>query len=334
METKAKVRLDYVDIAKGIGILLVVFYHCMIYAPKVFSDNLKSMISVFFMPLFFFLSGYLYKIKPTKEYLYSKGKSLLLPLIFIYVYNFYISVVAGFLNFDVNLLQFKGYWFLEDLLYISILYYFVNCLLSKIKFIKDRYIDYILFFGSILVSMFAILLEYKSGGGSPSINSAAASLMFFAFGHIFRTNEIKLDIAKNRVIYAVFGIGLLIGIWFLSPKSGNISIAYNKYGNPPIFIVCAVMGTLGIFYISKAINKSGLLSYFGKNSLVMITTQFPLICCGNLIIDYFSKNVVGLNIVIATILNFVFTLICEVVVITVVNKFFPIFAGKPKYEII
>lgn len=76
METKAKVRLDYVDIAKGIGILLVVFYHCMIYAPKVFSDNLKSMISVFFMPLFFFLSGYLYKIKPTKVYLYSKGKSL------------------------------------------------------------------------------------------------------------------------------------------------------------------------------------------------------------------------------------------------------------------
>lgn len=331
---KEKVRLDYLDIAKGIGIFLVVFYHCMIYAPSVFSDSVKNMISSFFMPLFFFLSGYLYKVKPTRDYLYGKTKSLLIPLILIYLYNYYITIISAIINLDSDLFKLKGYWFLEDLLVISVLYYFVNCFLLKHKFIKEKCIIYILFAFSVIVSLFAILLEYLSGGGgSPSINSAAASVVFFSFGHIFRTSEVKFDIKQNRIVLLILGIILLIGTGFLSQYCGNISIAYNKYGNPPIFVLCAIMGTIGILFISKAMKHSHVLAYFGRNSLVMITTQFPIICCGNIVFNYISENIINLNMFLFTICNFVFTLICEVLVITIINKFLPIFAGKPKYEI-
>ena len=52
-----KKRMDYIDIAKGIGIILVILGHRNI------STDIKQFIYTFYMPLFFMLSGYLFKFK-------------------------------------------------------------------------------------------------------------------------------------------------------------------------------------------------------------------------------------------------------------------------------
>ena len=52
-----KTRLKYIDIAKGIGIFLVIWGHLI---ADGFVDNL---IYSFHMPLFLFLSGYMLRIK-------------------------------------------------------------------------------------------------------------------------------------------------------------------------------------------------------------------------------------------------------------------------------
>ena len=82
METKS--RLEFVDIAKGIGIMIVCFGHSGA------EDVVISWIGGFIVPLFFILSGYMYKDKgiPVGKDLYNKGKKLLKPYLFFSVVLF------------------------------------------------------------------------------------------------------------------------------------------------------------------------------------------------------------------------------------------------------
>ncbi|MCD4694754.1 MAG: acyltransferase family protein, partial [Bacteroidales bacterium] len=52
-----KQRFEWIDIAKGIGILLVVYGHCQ--PPPL----IEKFVYAFHMPLFFFISGFLFRHK-------------------------------------------------------------------------------------------------------------------------------------------------------------------------------------------------------------------------------------------------------------------------------
>ena len=69
----------WIDIAKGIGIILVVIGH------TIGSQRVNDIIYTFHMPLFFILSGYLlkdiYSIQDFKRNLINKSKRLLIPLL-------------------------------------------------------------------------------------------------------------------------------------------------------------------------------------------------------------------------------------------------------------
>lgn len=85
------------DIAKGIGILLVVIGHMPI------NIDLYNTIYTFHVPLFFFISGVLYTVKPgvtTKGYIYKTARKTLFPVIslaviFIPLLNLFNLVVGG-----------------------------------------------------------------------------------------------------------------------------------------------------------------------------------------------------------------------------------------------
>lgn len=69
-------RIEWVDIAKGIGMLLVVWAHIHD------TGDLCTVIYSFHMPLFFVLSGYLFKTDKYNgiwEFLMKKKKSLIMP---------------------------------------------------------------------------------------------------------------------------------------------------------------------------------------------------------------------------------------------------------------
>lgn len=65
-------RIAWIDAAKGVSIVLVVFGH-------VFPPPLSGTVAILRMPLFFFLAGYLFKPRPLSEFLWKRGNSLLVP---------------------------------------------------------------------------------------------------------------------------------------------------------------------------------------------------------------------------------------------------------------
>lgn len=90
-----KIRIDYIDIAKGIGIILMVIGHSLNETSK-----LRLFIYLFHMPLFFFISGivinkkYFYDIKSLIK---NKFKGLYYPfvkysIIFIFLHNLFVNL--------------------------------------------------------------------------------------------------------------------------------------------------------------------------------------------------------------------------------------------------
>ena len=70
-------RVGYIDIARGIGIILVVFYHIYNDPDNVIVNNV---INAFFMPLFFIISGINFRIKTDfAQFFAKKAYSLLVP---------------------------------------------------------------------------------------------------------------------------------------------------------------------------------------------------------------------------------------------------------------
>lgn len=74
-------RIEYIDIFRAFGIILMVMGHVM------FGRSFDYFIHAFHMPMFFFVSGFLYKNNdiPFLMFLWKKAKSLLIPY---YVFGF------------------------------------------------------------------------------------------------------------------------------------------------------------------------------------------------------------------------------------------------------
>ena len=73
--TAQRGRLEWVDAAKGLGIVLVIAGHVWTSGPA------RDAIYAFHMPLFFLLAGYVGKPRPMMDYMRRQGRSLLVPYI-------------------------------------------------------------------------------------------------------------------------------------------------------------------------------------------------------------------------------------------------------------
>ncbi len=107
-----------VDIAKGIGIILVVWGHTRP-CPVV------NEICMFHMPLFFFLAGCFLKSESLKVVLYKRTRTLLVPLLFFYLVSLLVKLgrtalaqpsVGTLLAFDYSLANVNyPLWFIPTL---------------------------------------------------------------------------------------------------------------------------------------------------------------------------------------------------------------------------
>jgi len=141
-----KKRIEWLDYAKGIGIILVIYGHT--YVPKLFNVWLCS----FHMPLFFFLSGITfssYQKYSRQEFVTKKFKSLIIPYVIfattLVVWKFirivfeggsFISVAKAALGIILQIRTTSygpGVWFLPTLFIAEIIvYYMINICKNKV----------------------------------------------------------------------------------------------------------------------------------------------------------------------------------------------------------
>ena len=78
-------RIEYIDLAKGFCIILVVLFHCDIYFYHIGYEFNTMVGNTFRMPLYYFLSGLFFKpYNGFFNFAIRKANKLLIPFLFLY----------------------------------------------------------------------------------------------------------------------------------------------------------------------------------------------------------------------------------------------------------
>lgn len=293
-------RQTDIDIAKGIGIILVVWAHAQ--------GPYTELITQFHMPFFFFISGLLYRSRDVScfEYIKRKYTSLILPFWwwnFIFFPVFFIlyywgkwsllTCIRGLIEifFTVNKVPFLGStWFLPALFWVSV---FVHIFIRKIC-CNRRYGDLLLMVcGSIICILgFYVNFPYR-------ISRTLICAMFYICGYLYNKYlKSKINHMKNQ-------IACLGGIAFLIISTQNsVDMGANIYTYKWGFIVGALGASAFILRLSYWIMKCGVveriashLSYLGRNSIDIVIWQF-LAFRITIVIQILVMNV-GMNVITA-----------------------------------
>ena len=295
-------RIKFIDIYKGIGIILIIMGH--IY----FGETFNTYIHAFVLQMFPFISGFLFKQKEPKAFIYKKYKNLIMPYIKFGLFNFLacLILVSDFDKFSYfqNMFTFNNYnrlditgtlWFLTFLFFLNIMFFFI------IKYFKKF---------TFLICILLVGLIYFTKTKLPfSIDSAIYMLPMFYMGYIFKTISQKLSVLKNNVDI-IIGLVILIIFSFVSFKNGYVNVRRNIYENIILFYINSVSLSIGYYYLSKFIEKykfAKFLEYCGKYSL-------NFMCLNQLIIYTLDKYNVNNGFVILFI-----TLFCLVIINELLN---------------
>lgn len=297
MECDTK-RINYMDILKGMAIIMVVMGHCDAKGGK--------LIYLFHMPLFFFVSGYFYKKEYSKspfKLLKRRISSLYVPFIkyeilflvlhnLFYKINFYnlhsnVPVKAyNFTNIIVNafhIVMFDGtelllspLWFLASLFLVTVLFCFICYFVDKIK----KNTEY--FRATIILVLFIIgnLLTYNNINVRNSLfesevfNVSFVALIFFYVGFMYKQYE--KYIKMSNIVAAISFILLC----FSAKYNFSIDMRINYYSNIIMFLINAILGIYMIIYLSKKMDKLkfefNLLKYIGRNTIIIMSLH--LVC--------------------------------------------------------
>lgn len=278
-----KQRIEWIDTAKGICIILVVLYHSLIHTHADYllrNTNVENFLCAFRMPLYFALSGIFFKTYCSFDnFVIRKVNKLIVPFMFFYLLgSIFMPLLLEFLS--INL--FPKYTLNE--LIIDCLYnhcrringplWFLPCLfLSNLFFyiiVKTSKNIIHIVFGSVLFGFIGVLLSINQIELPLCMSTSFACMPFFCLGFVYNSlrglNKSILS-KKQLVVYSIVSIIII----YLFAEEAVFS--ENRYENPYTIYLLSIVGILLILLISKRIGKIRLISHIGRYSLIVLCTH-------------------------------------------------------------
>ncbi len=297
MENK---KYRFLDIARGIAIILMVLGHCVQWNR---CNKVYNFIYLFHMAVFMFISGFLFKnrsfnnLKDLIDFLKRKIKKLYLfylkyEVLFLLLTNLFISI--GFYNPNEELLGIV-------VKPISSVSYFIKRLIRIILLAGNDPLLIALWF---IISLICIIFGYsiikfvslKQKIINPKIFEKIAVIICFIIGCCMRFyDKIPTRVGAAFVFMLIYDLGneayihknkLKFNNYFLTVISfcgllilnnfGHINMSSNEFSNPLFFMVCSLLGIYLILSISNLINEkskklSNFLEYLGNITLTIMT---------------------------------------------------------------
>jgi fucose 4-O-acetylase-like acetyltransferase len=289
-------RIEYLDIARGIGILLVVLGHNDFEVISLFA---RQIIYSFHIPLFFFLSGYFIDTSiPFFDFLKKRFNGLLKPFFFTIFLIYFTSISFEKMGFNtaisriVKSLYGTGHyidwvqlWFLPHLFVVSLYAFLFITLVSKLR---NRWLTWGILLATIALSLpfihtfypFTLPLfgkEYELWGLPFSLDLVFISGFFFILGNEVRqvTSEKTFD---NILLLIGTGIGLFL-LNYLFPYLIDFNI--RRYESFLVNTTEAILGILFILVLSRQIELhtnrlASVFKYLGNISLIILLFHVPI----------------------------------------------------------
>lgn len=293
-------RLQWLDIAKGITIILMVLGHTSI--PKVASNFIWA----FHMPLFFIASGLTtnWVRESYFEFAFKKASSIMRPFIgyslvmcaLLYVFNIehpYSSIFSGWGGYAL--------WFVPVL--------FVALLLAKLFFLTTKSIRYAYL---LLLPIISFVLRYNSVTLPWNMSVAPYGAMFLILGSYVKPYTKKIETSKWWLM------ALSLVITFIISHFWRLDMCYNSVIPMVPLTIGAISGTFFIFTLSVRIEK--MLPYVSR-ALQAIGRETFLILAFSQIIIQIINTYFGVNTIVKYLL-LVIVLLCAKYVKDIISKMY------------
>ena len=274
-----KERLDYIDILKGIGILLVIFSHSG-------AENETTMMYIggVFIPLFFVVSGYTYKNRETTFFslLERRFHRLIVPYLFFSVLllllykRFSLTDVLGvfysryclypYYSADNVFLMGGGnppLWFLTSMLTAFLPFYLLIKYPSKTGWMLCAFALY-----TWGCQFLPILLPW-------SLDTACLLAFFMYIGVLIRKYDRLLS--THDLVYFLALLCFIV----LCNFNGVLNVSVREYGHSfLLYLATGMLGTFFLLWLSRFIEGNILgkgLAKIGRHSLVIFCLQMFLL---------------------------------------------------------
>lgn len=273
-------RVLYIDIARGIAILLMIAGHTL-------NPGLsRSIIFSFHMPLFIIISGFFYKERSLKDEIKNSFFHLLIPstIVIFLVQNIRnigsMSILKSIIkSLEVILICFShqskiAYSFPNT----GVLWFIYMIIIMKIIFIltkKASNNNELFMFASIVLETYLGYITGISGYWLPwSIDVALACIIFYYFGYLMKKYNLM-----NRILSDNYLLIIIFLLWLEGIRFNWIEIALRRYPNGLWSYITAICGSIIILKLSNIIEKKikrmpQFLAWCGKNSLYILIAHY------------------------------------------------------------
>ncbi len=258
---------DWIDAAKGLGIIFVVLGHAIADTTQnvQFFGKLFQIIYSFHMPLFFFLSGFCgikalqkRKLHEEEAYILERFKRLMVPYFFVGICYIPIKllmadyvtkrvdiryIVLGFLGGDNPNSQL---W----TLYVLFLDAFFLCVMSN----AGKFSSCIAFLLSLIMAISSVFVN------NAFLRNFMFETLFYILGALFRKN---LPVASGKIHFdnhqplIIIGGGLLIAL----------NMCMNIDGKNIFKILTVILGIMVVYGTAHILEKNKLLKELGRYSM-------------------------------------------------------------------
>lgn len=322
-----KSRVLWIDVARGIGLLLVFIGHLDIPAAS-------AWVYTFHMPLFFFLSGLLYpgcEKYSFSEFAWRRFKGLVIPyftlglviaLFYSVIYAINGEPAATYAEMFRSFLIQKHYWtiwFLASLYLTQLIYYAIDWCLNRWR-------------GAVTIASLALcvfgFLRYRLGLGSLpwNLDVAFVAQLFFHLGYQFMNSEkIRERFVASMPMFKLIGISLVcLVINVVAAKacivlSGHsLDMSIGMYGNELMTMIAAIAGILLVVTLASVV-RSCFIVYLGRNTMILFSwhSRIVIVACGLIFAHFGLFQTPGIG---ASLLRATISFIAILVILIPVNE--------------
>lgn len=356
-----KKRLEYFDVAKGIGVFLVLIGHLQgqdffQYSPYILP--MCEWIFSFHMPFFFIVSGMLISYrgdlnKDMKDIAKKRFKGIMVPY---YWFSFFYMtvVVTAFIKKQIligtvwlNLWYvFSCYgmnvlWFLPALFFAELLFIFLMKKLETKKAVPVIVIQciialvlaYVLRQGTYDTTIKEGAHQFATMFLRPFVACSFIAIGYFGFSVFNKFENKNTDTIKPGINIKEIAIGivlLILGASFVWVNHG-VDFRSMVFKNVATYYLCSCSTSFGLLYICRNLKPFKLLKFWGVNSLIFMavhgseTMTYCAIQAAMWANQYLTRarGYICYAIIVTVICTY------SSIMILLINKFVPFIVGKP-----
>lgn len=245
-------KKQWIDIVKGIGIFSIVIGH-------ITDGVLREILFLFHVPLFFFLSGYLFKQpQELKGFIVKKSKTLILPYICFLTVFVLLLLLKDWLkteeiNTEIIYNALKGgqaltgelsvFWFITCLYFTQVIFALIASVSNKSALAVSM----------LIFLLFAYLAEAYMQGRSFlwAINTIFYALPFYYAGFLYRQLNSSITLSFN--LFSFMYVCLFIVAFTINADLFYVDIKHSDFGVPIISFLVSTCVTVILFLTAKKV---------------------------------------------------------------------------------